>query len=479
MSEDQIVYRERGELKTLDELLNLLKIDTTGLHSVALEGDSRLIRSPHKLVDAVSTVQLLIGYAAAAVWHARTGKTSNIRVNTIDALHSLHSSHFVWQQGAYLEVGAEYVPINGFYSTRDDRQVLLCAGPPYMKLLNGYLEFFEAANNRQSIERAVARYNAGELEDALAALGLPCSRAFDRDEWLLHPQGKALSNSPIIEIEKIGDGDPVPFDNNGRYPLDGIRVMDFTHVLAGPHSTQSLAELGAHVLHVSSPLHADTLAQHLGVDMGKYCAYLNLGESNQLQTMHRLCADADVFSTSYRPSVNERFGLTPQELAARSSKGIIALSVNAYGHTGPWAGRAGFDPNGQAASGFASGEGGGVQTPKLSPVFYLADLMTGHFAAAGMISALLRRAREGGSWHVKVSLARSAMWVQELGKWPEEEIDRLPATDTYPYQTRTVHTAYGDVATLQNAVRYEGLKLPEADRLVPYGADLAGWNAYR
>ncbi|WP_375507720.1 hypothetical protein [uncultured Caballeronia sp.] len=76
MSEDQIVYRERGKLNTPGALLNLLEIDATGLHSVVLEGGSRLIRSPHKRVDAVSTVQLFIGSASAAVRHARTGKTS-------------------------------------------------------------------------------------------------------------------------------------------------------------------------------------------------------------------------------------------------------------------------------------------------------------------------------------------------------------------------------------------------------------------
>jgi crotonobetainyl-CoA:carnitine CoA-transferase CaiB-like acyl-CoA transferase len=205
--------------------------------------------------------------------------------------------------------------------------------------------------------------------------------------------------------------------------------------------------------------------------MGKYCAYLDLGQPDQLATMHRLCSDADVFATSYRGTVNERFGLRPQELAGRSARGIVAMTVNAYGHAGPWADRPGFDPNAQAASGFASTEGGSAVHPKLSPVVYLADLMTGYFAAAGMMAALLRRSREGGSWHVKVSLARSAMWVQSLGLWPEDEIDSLPVTDHYPYRATSVPTAFGEVTTLCNAVRYEGLVLQDSHRLVPYGPD--------
>lgn len=112
--------------------------------------------------------------------------------------------------------------------------------------------------------------------------------------------------------------------------------------------------------------------------------------------------------------MNERFGLLPEQLAAASERGIVYMSANAYGHSGPWKNRPGFDQNGQVASGFAMAEGQGGP-PKFSPVFYLADLITGYFAAAGMMAALHRRAIEGGSYQVKLSLARSAMWVQELG----------------------------------------------------------------
>jgi crotonobetainyl-CoA:carnitine CoA-transferase CaiB-like acyl-CoA transferase len=284
-----------------------------------------------------------------------------------------------------------------------------------MKLLNAYLDFFGCANNRESITAATLRYTAHELEEALAGIGVPGCRAFDRGEWLGHPQGQVLAATPVIEIDKLADGDPAPFTAHGIHPLSGMKVLDFTHVLAGPRSTQCLAEFGAAVLHVSSAMHADTLPQHLGVDTGKYCAYLDLSEEEQLKRMHELALDADVFASSYRGSVSQRFHLTPEELAARSRKGIIVLSVNAYGHAGPWRERAGFDPNGQAASGFAAAEGAGVSSPNVSPVSYLADLMSGYFGAAGMMAALLRRAREGGSYHVKVSLARTSMWVQELG----------------------------------------------------------------
>jgi crotonobetainyl-CoA:carnitine CoA-transferase CaiB-like acyl-CoA transferase len=132
-------------------------------------------------------------------------------------------------------------------------------------------------------------------------------------------------------------------------------VLDFTHVLAGPRSARSLAEYGADVLHITSPSYPD--AQHLGVDLGKRCAYLDLRQKQDLETMRVLARTADVFTTTYRGSVNERFGLLPDALAAQSERGIICMTANAYGHSGPWVGRPGFDQNGQVASGFAAKEG--------------------------------------------------------------------------------------------------------------------------
>lgn len=463
------------DLTALQRLLSETGIEQHFNGDALLQGDRVLIRSPHRLVEAAGTAALLVGCAAAAIWERRSGQKNDVLVDSVDALHGLHSAHFVWQQGAFLEVGAEYIPVNGFYPTSDGRHVLLCAGPPYLKLLNGYLDFFGCANNRDSITAATLRYTAAELEDALAEVGVPACRAFAPEEWLAQPQGQVLSATPVIEIEKLADGEPVPFGPGSSALLSGIRVLDFTHVLAGPHSTATLAEFGADVLHISSAIHADTLPQHLGVDMGKYCAYLDLNQADQLTRMGELARDADVFVNSYRNSVAERFHITPGEVASRSKAGVVVLSINAYGHSGPWRDRVGFDPNGQAASGFAATEGGGVSSPRPSPVGYLADTISGSLGAAGILAALLRRATEGGSYHVKVSLTRSAMWVQGLGLLDSDVIDGLPAKDVYPYRSTAASTAYGVVTTLANPIRFSGLEFPHNRRLVPYGADLAEW----
>src|SRR5215510_1912299 len=200
-----------GALKPLAALVDHLGLSPHFQSDAVLHGADPVIRSPHRLGEASGTAQLLIGIAGAALWHARTGQQTDIAMDIIDALHYLHPTHFVQQQGRPINVGAEYVEVNGMFLCRDHRYVMLEAGPPYMKLLKGYLNFFDCGNNKKSLAREVAKWDSEELETAMAKAGLPACRAFSRKEWLKHPQGVALNDVPAIEIEKIADGVPVPF----------------------------------------------------------------------------------------------------------------------------------------------------------------------------------------------------------------------------------------------------------------------------
>lgn len=463
-----------GELGPLGDLLDIVGLTTHFAGDAVVHGTDPVIRSPHRLGEAFAAAQLLVGAAGAAIWQARGGARTDISMDILDALHHLHSPHYVEQAGYSSTPGMEYVAVNNVFQTRDGDYVMLVAGPPYQKLLDGYLNFFDCGNNKGSFAREVAKWDAEDLEESLTKAGLPACRAFTREEWLAHPQGKLLAETSPIEIVKITDGDPAPFRDHGNSPLDGVRVLDFTHVLAGPVSARTLAEYGAEVLHISSPWYADTRAQHVDVDVGKYNAYLDLRGDKDIATMRQLAATADVFATTYRPAVNERFGLLPEQLAAAGERGIVYMSATAYGHSGPWKDRPGFDQNGQIASGFAMTEGQGGP-PKLSPVYFLGDTVTGYFAAAGMMAALHRRAVEGGSYQVKLSLARSAMWVQELGLLDVAAQGDLPETDSYPAKMVSIDTAYGAVTSLAPPLTFSNLTLPTTGRLVPYGADAASW----
>ena len=190
-----------GDLKPLSTIMDQVAIASHFPGDAVLNGADPVIRSPHHLAEACGMAQLLIGIAGAAIWHARTGQQTDISIDIIDALHFLHPTHFIQQQGRLMNVGAEFVDVNGMFLCRDNRYLMIEGGPPYMKLLKGYLNFFDCGYNKKSVAREVAKWDSAELEAALVNASLPASRAFTREEWLCHPQGNALSNTPVIEIK--------------------------------------------------------------------------------------------------------------------------------------------------------------------------------------------------------------------------------------------------------------------------------------
>jgi crotonobetainyl-CoA:carnitine CoA-transferase CaiB-like acyl-CoA transferase len=472
----------KGELPDLAELIDSLGLRPYFSGEVTRFGCDPVLASPHRLGESVSAALLLSGVAVAAIWKHRTGRENDLEIDIHDAIHYLHPVHFIWQQGYSMDLGANKVQINYCYQCKDDRHVWIQAGPPYPKLQNGYLNFFDCGNNRQAIQREIRQWNAIELEETLVELGLPCCVVRDTAEWRQHPQGKRLVQTPTIEIEKVADGEPTGLEPGAATPLAGIDILDFTHVLAGPRSTMSLAEFGANVLHIASPHHLDPKTINLGVNRGKKSAFLDLKDSKDLLQMRSLLGQADVFAFSYRPTVADRFGLTVKDILALNHKGIVCLSIDAFGYDGPWKSRPGFDQNAQMVSGFSVTEGS-MEKPKTSPVYYINDLLTAYFAAAGMMVALLRRATEGGSYHVKVSLVRSCMWVQDLGLLTPEQYQSAPPADIFPDRLTKDPSAFTFLPTLVNetspfgtltrlapAVKYSDLPAIDLLPVVPYGS---------
>jgi hypothetical protein len=188
----------KGQLGALVTLLDLLELSKRFKGDATLWGDDPVIHSPHKLGEASATAQLLIGAAGAAIWATKTGETTDLSIDIVDALHFLHPTHFMSQSNHTINVGEEFVELNDIFQCKDGKYVMIEAGPPYPKLLKGYLDFFDCGNNKKSISRKIAKWNAKDLEDALAVAGLPCCRAFSREDWLSQPQGSLLGQVPVI-----------------------------------------------------------------------------------------------------------------------------------------------------------------------------------------------------------------------------------------------------------------------------------------
>jgi crotonobetainyl-CoA:carnitine CoA-transferase CaiB-like acyl-CoA transferase len=192
--------------------------------------------------------------------------------------------------------------------------------------------------------------------------------------------------------------------------VQGLRVLDLTRVIAGPVCTRFLGALGADVLRIDPPGHPDmrrgAVADTL---LGKRSAAIDLGDTGAAGVLHRLLDGADAVVCGYRAGSLDRFGLAPDELAARHPA-LVVVYLDAWGHTGPWAERRGFDSVVQAASGIAARESQDGVTPGALPC-QLLDHGTGYLAAAAVLDGLRRQTASGGSIIRRLSLARTALWL--------------------------------------------------------------------
>ena len=272
---------------------------------------------------------------------------------------------------------------------------------------------------RDAVKAALRRWPAEAFETAAADAGLVVAALRSFDEWDRHPQSAAIAPRPV-SIERVDapvDAAPIawPALAATARPLTGLRVLDLTRILAGPVGCRTLAAHGADVLMVNSPNlpNIDGIAE---LSRGKRSAHVDLDLQDGRETLRRLVGDAHVFVQGYRPGSLAARGFDPRTLAGLRP-GIVVASLSAYGSSGPWAGRRGFDSLVQTATGFNHAEAGAADaaTPQAMPVQIL-DFASGFLLAFGVQAALMRQQREGGSWQVQVSLAGTARWLRGLGR---------------------------------------------------------------
>ena len=303
------------------------------------------------------------------------------------------------------------------------------------------------------------------------------------------------AGSPRWRVSCCQRGPLLPFGPAKR-PLEGIRVLSLTHAIAGPVVGRTLAEQGADVLCVNGTDDFEHDWVYDDANVGTRSTFLDVKDPQQNNICKDLARAADVFVDNFRGRKLAKFGFSPEELAGLRP-GIIVVNVRCYGWDGPWFDRGGFDMLGTAASGLAMLEGlSGV--PAMPPTGLINDYITGYMGAAGATAALLRRAKDGGSYHVTVSLARCAMWYQSLGLVPEAErafgknylrdVWKLTGQDlpqlAHDLKQRLIEpaevvrdTPLGRVRRLAPAVNYSGTPAGWNDPLlVPRGSSSSEWD---
>ena len=390
-------------------------------------GDDPVLPTPFRIGTAGAATIAAAGLAAAELWQVRTGRLQRVTVDLRQTAAALRSGHYMKLAGA--EVPRARNTIMGFYPTRDGRwSYLHCNFPNHRAAA---LSVLGVGDDRDAVARAVVAWNAADLEEAIIAAQGAGGMARTQAEWARHQQAQAVAALPLMEIMRIGDGKPEPLPAGNR-PLSGIRVLDLTRVLAGPTCARTLAEHGADILRITAA-HLPNLAyQDLDTGHGKLSANLDLRRADAVEILRGLIRQADVFSQGYRPSTLANRGLSPEELAA-IRPGLVYVSLCAFGHTGPWASRRGFDTVVQTVSGIATRQAeivpGNTPGPQFYPVSAI-DYCTGYLMAFGAMVALARRAREGGSWLVRISLAQVGKWIVDFGEVPAAELKDVPAEFT-------------------------------------------------
>ena len=330
------------------------------------------------------------------------------------------------------------------------------------------------ATTRTEVEAALGRRSAQEFEAAAAEAGMVVAALRSFETWQRHPQYAAVAALPLIEITRIGDAPPLAWPNLAAdaRPLEGIRVLDLTRILAGPVAGRTLAAYGADVILVNSP-HLPNIDAIADTSRGKRSALADLRNAADREAFAAALTGAHVFLQGYRPGSLQALGFGAAD-AARLRPGIVCASLSAYGRSGPWSTRRGFDSLVQTATGFNVDEAAaaGSTTPQPLPMQVL-DMATAFLLAFAIEVALLRQQREGGSWHVQLSLARTGLWLRSLGR-VADGFAAAPAE--FSAQMEASESGFGQLLALRHAARFSRTPARYARPSVRPGTDRLAWD---
>lgn len=405
--------RDAGDL--LDDLRQLAGLPAEAMSDVHITGSDPVVRTSLKAAETGAAAIAASGMAAAWLWSLRHAERQTVRVDGTAATAAMQSYKFMKVAGRAPERVMD--ELTTAYRLKDGRWIYLHCNFPNLAEKN--CSALGAQQTPGSLRDKVAQWDGPALEDRLFDAGGCGAFVRSEQEWRALPQAAAVVAQRPVEIVRIGDAPVEPLPPGDR-PLSGVRVLDLTRVLAGPTCAKNLAEHGADVLRISRAGLADSGVLDFDTGVGKLSVNLDLREPAQMEQMRELVRGCDVFSQAYRPGALDARGLSPQDVAALRP-GIVHVTLNAWGFDGPWSGRRGYDTVVQAANGFAWNGAG--EPPLFTPVAQQ-DYVAGYLMAFGAMAALARRATEGGSWQVRVSLAACGEWIRNHGTVAPAEFER-------------------------------------------------------
>ncbi len=455
----------------LVELWRDAGLDDEALADIAFTGSEPVLPSSFAVGTAAQATIGAAALAAAELWRLRSGRRQRVSVEMRNAGIEFRSERYLRVDGK--DPDDHHDQIAGLYRCGDGRWARLHTNLPHHR--DGLLQLLGCDHDKAAVQRALERWPAEKLESAAAEAGLVVTACRSFAEWDAHAQGRAVASLPLFSIEKIGEA-PVSKLPPAQRPLSGIKVLELTHVIAGPVSGRVLAGHGADVLLVTAAHRPSMLPLVIDTGRGKLSTQIDLRQPSGRETLAGLAREADIFIQGYRPGAVAAHGFGPQEIA-RLRPGVVYASLSAYGHEGPWALRRGFDSLVQTASGLnlAEAEAFGSSEPRPLPAQAL-DHATGYLLAFAIMAALKRRAEQGGSWHVRLSLAQTGHWLRQLGR-----IDGVhcpdPGFDDVRDRLRETQSGFGRLTTVHHAAEMSETPPYWARPSVPLGTHAPAWSS--
>lgn len=468
-------------LAALEEVLNGvgLSVDQAG-GAVTCFGADPVIRSPLRLGSAATIALLAKSVAAAAFHYWRGGPGQNIHVDLRKALHRLCPFYDnKWERiGRYpvrttLEVGND--AMFDFYQTADGRWVFPQAGYANLRLATQRL--LGVPLMRDALIKAIGQWTGRELEEAAHQAGAVIPMVRTLPEMLQEPQfTQTLAHLPLIEVTKLGESKPEPLLPVSAMPFSGYRALAMAHVIAGAGLGRSLALHGCDVLNLWRPGEGEHQITYCSAHVGMRSAWLDPRVDRPL--LIDLLKGTDIFIQNRRPGFLREIGVTPED-AARDRPGIIYVSVSLHGNEGPWAERPGFDQSAGSVAGIMTLEGS-IDRPQLPLINVVNDFLTPWLAQAGVVDALRRRAKEGGSYHVHVSLTRVALWILSLGIFDKEwAYQTADSSEVHRYLDPEIFTSITPMGEYQGVTDQVSMSLTPGSYdpvLVPQGSSRLEWR---
>ncbi len=434
---------------------------------VAITGADPVLATPWPVGDVAAVALAVAGDAASRLARRAGGDPGVVRADVGDAAAATIGF-------ALMRVGGESMsrtnadnPWVGPYRCADGRWIHVHGGFPALAGRLASLLDVRVDADAARIATTVETWESTTLEDAIAERRGCSAIIRTEDEWRRHRHGELVHSWPTV-VRRDAD---VPVRSrwapSSIRPLDGLRVLDLTRVLAGPTCGRTLAAFGADVLHVRGPSVPVVPAFVIDTGHGKRQAHADLTDPDELAALRAVALDADVVVQGYRPGVVARYGLDEDSLRTDGFGGVFG-SVSAFGHDGPWSDRAGWEQLAQSTSGLCLDPLGEDQ-PALLPCAFT-DYTTGFVMAAGIMEALDASLGDGCTKRVDASLCQTAAWMLRVGGNSCEG----PPAGLVPTLRRS-ETDFGTVEHLGPCVEVEGLDVGWNRPTAPLGHGALSW----